>query len=98
MLKKQPRKGEDVTSDDSIFSDKAWLAEGKQQQAIKQAHLEQRTNATWKPGDTGLLKEIAGGHILIGSEAAALIGLEVGTDGWDEFRVADDPIEEGPGG
>ena len=62
------------------------------------SRMEQRTAATWKVGDTALIKEIPGGHILIGADAAALIGLEAGTDGWDEFRVADDPIEEGSGG
>jgi hypothetical protein len=54
--------------------------------------------SNWKPGGTGLIKEIPGGHILIGADAAALIGLEAGTDGWDEFRVVHDPIEEGSGG
>jgi len=61
--------------------------------------LETRTGARWKPGDTGLMKEIPGGHILIGADAAALIGLEAGTDGWDEFRVVDDPMDSsGEGG
>jgi hypothetical protein len=56
---------------------------------LNREKLEKRTGATWKPGDTGLIKEISGGHILIGSNAAALIGLESGTDGWDEFTVAE---------
>jgi hypothetical protein len=53
---------------------------------------------TWKPGDTGLTKEIPDGHILIGADAAALIGLKAGVDGWEEFRVVGDPIDQGEGG
>lgn len=52
-------------------------------------HLEQRTSATWKVGDSGLVKKCPGGHILIGANAAAKLGMEAGHNGWDEFRVVE---------
>ena len=52
-------------------------------------HLEQRTSATWKVGDTGLVKKCPGGHILIGAHAAEKLGMEAGQDGWEEFQVVE---------
>ena len=54
------------------------------------AHLEQRTCATWKVGDTGLVKKCPGGHILIGAHAAAKLGMVAGQDGWEPFTVVPD--------
>ena len=75
MLKKQPRKGEEMSDN----SNKGFTV----------THLEQRTSATWKAGDTGLVKKCPGGHILIGAHAAAKLGMEAGQDGWEEFQVVE---------
>lgn len=51
-------------------------------------HLEQRTNADWKPGDTGLVKKFAGGHIYVGAKAAERLGMKEG-DGGQPFTVVE---------
>jgi hypothetical protein len=50
------------------------------------------TKATWKVGDTGLVKKLPAGHLLIGARVAEKLGMTAGMDGWEEFRV----VEEGP--
>lgn len=54
------------------------------------AALQQKTNARWKAGDTGMFKKTPTGYIMAGAEAATKLGLESGVDGWTPFTVVPD--------
>lgn len=51
----------------------------------------------WQPDDVGLYKQHGDGYLMV-RDRKDILGLQAGVDGWEEFRVVDDPIEQTPGG